>query len=253
MRSVLVTVVLVAACGNDNKDGVLPKVDASSSDSFIDPYRDAPPTSTVEVTVSGRATAPSTSGSMPLTGVVITAYRNANESTPLATTTTDGNGDYTITIQTMGESIDGFLKATRTGYLDTYLYPPFPLTMDYNNASILMVTQGVYETLGTLAQGNQQAGNGLVGLVVTDGTAPVADAVVTSTPPTPGLTKYNGLVGSVVLPSATATSTYTDGVAYLFNVSPGQVTVSATHPTLTLASHGLKVRPDVLTTTVIVP
>jgi hypothetical protein len=245
-------VVLVAACGNDNKDGVLPHIDASA-DSFVDPYRDAPPTSTVEVTVSGRATAPSMTGSMPLTGVVITAYRNADEATPLAMTTTDGNGDYTITIQTMGESIDGYLKATRTGYLDTYLYPPFPLMMDYSNASILMVTEGTYGTLSTLAQGDQQVGKGLVGLVVTDGTAPVAGAIVTSTPATPGMTKYNAMVGSFVLPSATATSTYTDGVAYLFNVAPGQVTVSATHPSMTLASHGLKVRADVLTTTVIVP
>ena len=54
-------------------------------------------------------------------------------------------------------------------------------------------------------------------------------------------------------PSQTATSTYTDGVAYLFNETPGEITVSAMHPSMTFASHGLKAWPDVLTTTVIVP
>ncbi|NVB84838.1 MAG: hypothetical protein HOV81_41090, partial [Kofleriaceae bacterium] len=243
--------VVVAACGNDNKDGVLPKVDASA-DSFIDPYRDAPPTSTIEVTVSGRASEQSVSGSMPLTGVVITAYRNADDATPLAMTTTNGNGDYTITIQTMGESIDGYLKATRTGYVDTYLYPPYALTMDFSNASIIMVKPGTFDALSTLAQGNQQAGNGLVALVVTDGTAPISGAVVTSTP-TATPVRYNQQSGTVSFPSSTATSTYTDGIAYLFNAPPGLLTVSATHPSMTLASHGLKVRADVLTTTVIVP
>jgi hypothetical protein len=168
-------------------------------------------------------------------------------------TTTDGNGDYTITVETMGESIDGYLKATRQGYLDTYLYPPYPLMMDYTNASILMVNQVTYESLSNLAHGDQQPGKGLVGLVVTDGTTPIEGAMVTSTPATPGMAKYNAKVGDLALPSATATSTYTDGVAYLFNAEPGPLTVHATHPSMTLASHGVKVRADVLTTTVIVP
>lgn len=248
-------VVVVAACGNDGKDGVLPNGDASMNtvDAFVDPFRDAPATSTVEVTVSGRATAPMTTGSEPLAGVTITAYRNADESTALATTTTDANGDYSITVQTMGESIDGYLKATRAGYLDTYLYPPYPLTMDYANASILMIDEDTRDTLSNLAQGNQLPGEGLVGLVVTNGTAPISGAMVTSTPAAPGMTKYNAPVGNVSLPSSTATSTNTDGVAYIFKAPLGQLTVGGSHPTTTLAAHGLKVRADVLTTTVLVP
>ena len=245
-------VVLVAACGNDNKDGVKPNLDASQADAFVDPYRDAPPTSTVEVTVTGKATAQDAQGSMPLAGVTITAYRNADETTPIGMTMTDANGDYSITVQTHGESIDGFLQATLTGYLDTYLYPPYPLTMDFSNASIIMVTQGTYEALSNLTQSDQQAGNGLIGLVVTDGTTPLAGAMVSSNPASPNMTRYNAMVGTLTLPSTMATSTYTDGVAYLFNMPPGQATVSATHPTMMLASHGLKVHADVLTTTVIV-
>lgn len=255
MRRLLVTVVLVAACGNDNKDGVLPNVDASTtmSDAFVDPYRDAPPTSTIEVTVSGQATGRDQNGSTPLTGVVITAYRNADETTPIGMTTSDGSGNYTITVQTNGESIDGFLKATRTGYLDTYLYPPYPLTMDFANASIIMVTQGTWDALGTLGAANQQPGNGIIGLIVTDGTDPVGGAMVSSSPASNPIPRYNEMVGTLVVPTTSATETYTDGVAYLFNMPPGEATVSATHPSMTFASHGLKVHADVLTTTVIVP
>lgn len=255
MRSLLVMVVVVAACGNDGKDGNQTQSDAptgGSADAFVDPFHDAPATTTIQVTVSGKATGQTASGSTPLTGVTITAYRNADENTPLATTTSDGAGNYTITVQTNGESIDGFLKASRQGYLDTYLYPPYPLMMDFSNASIVMVSQATFDALGTLAQANQQPGKGVIGLVVTDGNAPVGSAMVTSNPQSLPV-RYNALNGTLVLPSTTATSTYTDGVAYIFNVTPGQVTVSATHPSMTLASHGVKVRADVLTTTVIVP
>lgn len=248
-------VVLVAACGNDGKDGVQPKLDGSMQtiDAFVDPFRDAPATSTVEVTVSGRVTNQDAQGSAPLAGVTITAYRNADENTALATTTSDVNGDYTITVQTNGESIDGFLRATHTGHLDTYLYPPYPLMMDFANASIIMVTQSTYDALSTLAQANQQPGKGVIGLVVTNGTAPVSNAMVRCTPMPTTPTRYNAMVGNLTLPSTTAMSTFTDGVAYLFNVDPGQVTVGASHPTLTLAAHGVRVHADVLTTTVIVP
>jgi hypothetical protein len=176
MRSLLVMVVVVAACGNDGKDGVQPKVDAGSIDAFVDPFRDAPATSTVQVTVSGKVTAPSTTGSMPLASVKIVAYRNADETTPIGTTTSDGAGNYSLTVQTNGESIDGYLVASLTDYLDTYLYPPYPLTMDFSNASVLMISQATLETLSNLAGGDQQPGNGLIGLVVTDAGRSVCSA-----------------------------------------------------------------------------
>src|SRR5690606_38069228 len=101
--------------------------------------------------------------------------------------------------------------------------------------------------------GQQKAGNGIVALIVTDGTNPVAGAQVTSNPEPLPETRYNGMVGTLVLPDPMATETYTDGVAYLFNLAPGDVTVSATKSGMTFSSHKVKAWADQLTTTVIVP
>lgn len=240
-------------CGGGDGGGS-PSTDAATSGPDAKQFLDAPPTDAVQVTVSGQAVEQSTMGSTPLAGVTIQAFRNANENTPIATTTTDAQGNFSVTIETHGESIDGFLKATLNGYVTTYLYPPYPLMMDFNMASVIMVKPDTWDLLHTIAAGGQQQeGKGVVALVVTDGANPVAGVKVTSEPePTPE-TRYNGLVGSVVLPNPQATETYTDGVAYLFNLPPGEVTVSATKPGMTFSSHKVKAWPDQLTTTVIVP
>lgn len=238
-------------CGSDGKDkGSTDANPGGGADAKQ--FLDAPPTMATMVTVSGKATARDQNGATPLQGVTIEAFRNADEANPIGVTTTDAQGNYSLTVQTNGESIDGFLKAIKTGYLDTYLYPPYPLMMDFANASVIMVTQQTYDALSTIGQGNQQLGKALVALVVTDGANPVAGAMASSNPAA-SVTRYNAMVGAYVLPSSTAMSTYTDGIAYLFNVSAGEVTVSATHPSMTFSSHGLKAWADVLTTSVIVP
>jgi hypothetical protein len=256
MRNHWVAVIIVAlvGCGNDGKDKG--GTDASVNNGpDAKEFRDAPPTMTVQVTVSGQATERTAQGSTPAVGVKIEAFRNADEATAIASTTTDAQGNYSITVQTNGESIDGFLKATKTGFVTTYLYPPYPLMMDFANASVLMITADTYDALCNLGQAMcaHGDGKGLIGLVVTDGTNPVSGAMVSSTPATTPPARYNAMVGTLVLPSATANSTYTDGIAYLFNLPPGQVTVSATKVGQTFASHAVKAWPDELTTTVIVP
>jgi hypothetical protein len=251
MRLALVCFALVG-CGSDGKDKG--GTDASVNGVDAKKFNDAPATMNAMITVSGQATSRNTSGSAPEAGVTIEAFRNSNEATPIATTTTDAQGNYSLTIQTNGEAIDGFLKATKSGFVTTYLYPPYPLMMDYANAPVLMITPSTYDTLCSFGQAGCARGDGIgiIGLVVTDGTNPVGGATVTSNPLASPI-RYNAMVGTVVLPSTTATSTYTDGIAYLFNLPPGQVTVSATKTGQTFASHGLKAWADELTTTVIVP
>jgi len=246
----LVLLVTAAACGSDGKDKG--GTDANTGPDAKE-FRDAPPTMNAMITISGQATERTQSGATPLAGVLLEGFRNSNENTPIATTTSDAQGNYTLTIQTNGEAVDGFLRATKTDYKTTYLYPPFPLAMDYANAPVIMLKPQTYDTLSTVAQGGQQPGEALVALVVTDGTNPVAGATVSSTPMGPTMTRYNAMAGTVVFPSATATSTYTDGIAYLFRLPPGQVTVSANKTGMTFSSHGLKGWADELTTTVIVP
>jgi hypothetical protein len=256
MRTTWVALVCVAAlgCGDDGGGGGGGgTIDAAPSGPDAKQFLDGPPTMTVMVTVSGTAEEIAASGSTPLAGVTIEAFRNANETTPIGTTTTDAQGNYSLTVATNGEAIDGFLKATKTGYKVTYLYPPYPLMMDFNMASVFMVTQATYDTLSNVADADQMPGNGVVALIVTDGAMPVAGAKISSTPAASPTARYNAMVGNLTLPSATATETFTDGIGYLFNLPPGQVTVSATKTGMTFKSHGVKAWADELTTTVVVP
>ena len=104
-----------------------------------------------------------------------------------------------------------------------------------------MISQTNLNLLAALANTTQQAGNGLIALIVVDGATaqsmPVAGATVSSTPAAAAY-RYDG---TNALVSATATATGPDGVAYMFNVPPDvSVTVSATKTGSTFSSHSLK-------------
>jgi hypothetical protein len=234
---------LLAACGGDSKST---NTDASN------PPIDSP-TGGMMVTISGTVTQRPTTGSpTPLADAVVTGYRNGNDTTPVAMTTSNAQGMYTLTISTAGGPLDGYLKATKAGLKDAYLYPPAAITADAS-APINMVSQSTWDTLTAFALGggSQATDKGLIALIVVNGATadsmPVAGAVVTSNPPS--TVRYqNGL-----LPNG-MTSTAADGTAFLLNVpSDAPVTVSATKDTTTFASHSLTARPNVLTTTLITP
>jgi hypothetical protein len=245
MRNAILLALLVAACGNDNPDGKQP-------DAGIDGLSVDTPTANATVTITGKATEQTTSGSTNLQGVVIKAFRSSDETTPVAMTTTDASGNYSITLTTGGVALDGYLSASKAGLLDTYLYPPYPVFEDFAGASVIMVTMDTWDALSTLGGGNQQAGNGLIALIVTDGVDPVGGAVVTSNPAGTKVS-YNAMAGTLTLPSSSATMTHTDGIAYLYNVPVGGVTVSATKTGSTFSPHPVKARADVVTTTLITP
>jgi hypothetical protein len=102
--------------------------------------------------------------------------------------------------------------------------------------------------LSAIAGQTQQAGKGMIGLVVADcNGVPLAGATVTSEPA--GTVVYDN--GS--LPSSSATSTGADGRAYIFNVTAGTVNVRASSGGMTLRAHDINARADVVTTTAIEP
>jgi hypothetical protein len=162
---------------------------------------------------------------------------------------TDASGNYTLMIPTNGVALDGFLKATKPGLVDTYLYPPEPLTEDFAGASLNMVSPTTFGLLAdTLCRANQEAAKGTIAILVNDAAGmPVAGATVASNPAAP-TTCYNGSNG---LPSSMATETSTDGVGYLFNVT-GNVSVSAMG-SATFRSHQVNARAGALTTTLVQP
>lgn len=241
----------LVACGGDgssNSDASGGGDDAGPVDARID----APPAPPM-VTITGTALSRGIGAPTPVADATIQAFRDSDEVTPIGMTTTDAQGNFTLTVATGGVAIEGFIKATKATFKDTYLYPPAPIGAD-TTAPVNMLAANLYDTLSTLAMGNQMPGNGLIALIVVNGSAPtsmpVAGATVTSNPAASAI-RYSGANG---LPSPGPTATAADGLAYLFNVRPNEpVTVSAMKTGSTFKSHGLKAWPDQLTTTLITP
>lgn len=232
-KRLLAILVGIAGCGGGD-DGGGGGVDA--------------PTVPATVTVAGVASTVGIGGRTPLAGVAIAAFPEGG-TTSIAMTTSAANGTYSLVIPTSGVALDGYLKGTQSGKKDNFLYPPKPLTVDVPSAPVLMVTQGIFDTLASLAQVNQDPAKGWVGVQVFDAAnMPVAGVVVTSSPA--GTVKYNGSTGT---PSRTATMTDVDGIAYIFNVTAGSVTISATGGGMTFFSHPVIARADQVTTTLIQP
>ncbi len=231
------TLLGLAACGDDGGGG------------GSDGGADAPPVAT-NVKVTGTASEVSISGRVPTAGVMVSAFKEG-ETTAVVSTTTDASGNYSLVIPTNGTALDGYLIGKLAGRKDTYLYPPRPIAADLSSATVLLLTQSNFDTAATLAQATQSPGSGWIGVQVFDAAnMPVAGVAVTSNPA--GLVRYNGTNG---LPSKTPTSTAADGIAYIFNVPAGTVTVSASGGTggLSYHAHPVNARADQVTTTLIQP
>jgi hypothetical protein len=199
------------------------------------------------ITFSGTVTSKGTS-SMPLAGVAIGAYGEGS-STAVAMTTSDANGAFSLMIPTGGTALQGYVKATLSGYVDTYLYPPTAVAADTTGVTVYMVTPSTYDLLAnTLCQGNQMMSNGAIAVEVMDASMmTVAGATVSSMP---AATKYCYNQGG--FPNKNATATDTDGIAYMLNVT-GQATVSAAKSGITFKSHAVNARAGALTLTIIQP
>jgi hypothetical protein len=204
-----------------------------------------PTTAPATVTVSGQirqnALAPTALGS-----AIVLAFRVGATDT-LAADTSNTPGFYSLSITTGGTPVNGYLRVTHSGFVDTYAYPSRPLLADLST-NVLMPTSNELAFLGTAVGVTQAAGNGFIGVIVKDcnGTA-IAGATVSTNPA--GTVRYNS--GST--PSSTATSTSADGIAYVFNVTAGNVTVMANAGGNVLRQHIVNARADVVTLTEIQP
>jgi hypothetical protein len=221
----------LVGCGGDDGGGA----DANTAPSTI--------------TISGQATGRSGTSSMALANVTIAAYRNSNESTPVAMATSDASGNYSMTITTEGQALDGFLKATFGGYLDTYLYPPRAVDADFDGASINMITSGTLDLLaGLLCGDDQMTTTGVIAVLVADSTDTAVAGATVGTSPAATKICYN-MSGT---PNRNATMTDTDGIAYAFNVT-GTASVSAIKSGTDFVTHSVNARAGTFTTTVIQP
>ncbi len=229
--------VLVAACGNDS---------SGPGAGFECLGAALPTTAPATITVSGQikqsALAPTA-----LPGAQVLASRTGTDT--LAADTSDTPGFYSLTITTGGTPVDGHLRITKSGFLPTYAYPSRPLAANLANNNVLAITSTEFGILGTAVGESHTAGNGFIGVVVKDCNGTTLANATVSTSPAAGAVKYNFGGG----PSTTATMTSADGVAYVFNVPAGNVTVMATAGGHTLRQHVVNARADVITLTEIQP
>lgn len=206
-----------------------------------------PTTAPASITVGGRVVDQSTGGATALSDVAFSAYPTQTSTTASSNATSGGTGAFSIVIGTGGVPVDGYLKATKSGEMDTYLYPNAPLAADASNLAVVMITPDTLTLLQLGASATQDADKGLVAVVVLDCDGnPVQGATVSIGSAT---IRYDGAAG----PSATAAATGADGIAYAFNVPAGDATVSAMAGTVALRTHHLVSRTGVFTTTLVTP
>lgn len=203
------------------------------------------------ITITGTAQTISAGGTAPAAGVLVEAFANADENTVITSATTDAAGSYSLTVTTNGVALDGFLKATKSGLLVTYLYPDRPLAEDFDGASINMISQSTFDILagGLFCDANQDPAKGTIAALVFDANQTEVGGAMLSTTPAASTTCYNG---NNSLPDGNATMTAADGIGYLFNVT-GTVQVSATATGMTFPSHAVVARAGALTTTLVRP
>jgi len=205
-----------------------------------------PTTAPALVNVTGMVTSDVLSPK-PVAHAFVYGFRTG-DTTHLAGDTTNPPGQYSVAISTGGTPVIGYLAVSDSGHhIDTYAYPAVPLAADVTE-NVLMVSSSEFSFLAAAAGINPVAGDGFIGAVVRNcqGT-PIAGATVTSMPT--GTVRYNA--GGA--PSSSATATAADGVAYIANVAPGNVTVQATASGQTLRQHTVNARANAITLTEIQP
>jgi hypothetical protein len=229
---------ILVACGKDSNGPALP----AGFECLGKPLPTTAP-STIHITGQLKANALSPTA---LPSARIEAFKTGS-ATALDTTTSDGAGMYTLNVSTGGAPVDGFVRVSKSGYDTTYGYPPVPLSADATE-NIVVLTSSEVSFLANAVGVTPTAGDGLIIVIVTDcaGTT-LTGATVAANPA--GTVKYNA--GGA--PSSSATSTASDGIAYLFNVAPGNVTITATGSGHVLRQHVVTAHADAVTLTQIQP
>lgn len=227
--SASLTVLVLVGCKNN------------PSSSVTGPYRclgaalptTAPDPITVTGTITGNVAAPA-----PLVGATVAGYRTGTASA-LDSAVTNASGNFSLTLATGGTPLDGYLRVSKAGYIDTYAYPPAPLAASGSHSAAI-ITAAERNTIAGLLGVTPTAGNGFMAVVVED----CDGAGVTGA--TLSVTQGGSDVGAV----------YTAGSAgtfYVFNIPPGQTVVGASGGGNTLRSHTVTIHADALTLTGVTP
>ena len=186
-------------------------------------------------------------GQTALAGATVAAY-SVTSSDPLATTTTDSSGGFTITTPSGGKPIDGYLVASLAGYLTTYDYGPAPLAADATGFALGLATQTERDTSASRVGVTPLAGHGAMLIRAVDcNDMPLAGATIATEP----AAEERYVAGGVL--SSAATMTDASGTVFVYNVAPGAVTIHATVGGRQLRDHVVAAYADADTFTSIQP
>jgi len=259
----LVLVPAVSACGNSDNNT---KVDAPIH--VIDAAIDAPPpidaapdaqtfnfacagvpnattTLATTITVGGLAETLNVTSLAPAPDVTVELFKTGND-TALDTVISASDGSFSFAAQTTnGSALDLFIKGTKTGDRPNIVIPAAPLVADQPNVPVLALTTGTFSTLVGLAQSHQTAGNGAIGLAVTDclGTS-IAGATLS-------VKQGNTDVGDVFDVGSLAAQA--KGTYFVFDIPPGDTTIIATVGTQVFRTRVITSVADATTTTQLLP
>ena len=237
-RYVALLTFLLAACGGGDSN--------APSTAFACLGQALPTTAPSSIAVTGQVEANALNPSA-LSGAIVSAFRTG-DTTTLSTDTSDAGGLFGVSVTTGGTPVDGYLRVTEGSHIATYAYPARPLAANAVN-NVLMITSSEFTFLSFATTVTQNGGSGFIGVVVKDCDGKTLAGASVTTNPASGAVRYNAGTS----PSSSATSTSADGVAYLFNVPAGDVTVQASAGGHALRSHVVNARADVITLTEIQP
>lgn len=207
------------------------------------------------VVISGQVQSVATiSGPEPLAvSANIRAFYIEDDELLVTTNSQVGNGSNTFSLtdpSSSSEPLAAYVKATAPGHIDTYLYAPYNIYEDFTNAIFLMFGEDLYGLVSLVAGVTQVEGNGVIMVIVADcDEEPVGGATI-SLSPSIGDIRYGD---ANALPSSSLTSTGAQGIAFIFNVPPGDYVVDAERDGVSLREHPVAAFADSATTTIVVP
>ncbi len=222
--------------------------DGSDGEAGTDPFaclgQPLPTTAPATVHVQG---AVGDANFMAVAGATIDAFVGSSV-TSSGTAISAADGTFAIDLSSGGVPLDAYLRATKTGFFDTYHYPAYPIATSPIGFTVQLIDTATFTGFALLSGVTPDASKGSMLLVAADCTGTgVAGATIGVAP-----------AGTLVYlrnrrPAPLASNTDSDGAAVVFNVPPGQVTVSASVGGTTLRSHVVTVRANTVTRTSIRP
>lgn len=240
--TVAAAAITIFACGSDHKaspDAPVKLIDAAPDAKAIDAAPDAPSydftcfgsaqgsSAPASITVSGTTYTITQQGSAAVAGVTVDAYKTGVVA-PLATGTSDGSGNYSLTVATGTMPLAGYVTGSKSGDRTTYMYPANPLVADLAMAPVLMISETTFQLLVTqlLMTTQDDANNGVV----------IAAAVDCQNKPITGATVTIEQGGSAA-GSAQDLSQYGFPGTLALNVPDGNTDVGASYGGMTFPPH----------------